>query len=102
MSLMLVDVLRFLASLMVQWVLAVCRFAGIAFDVIWLVSDSLDCVVSPCVSWVARVNGGVASGLGGALVLFGGCGSNIVPCMAHFARRAEGVLGVRGLELRWG
>ena len=55
-----------LASVMVQWVLAVFCFAGITVDVIWLVSVSLGCVVSPCVSWVTRVNGGVASGLGGA------------------------------------
>ncbi len=99
---MLANVLRFLASVMVQCVLAVWRFAGIAVDDILLFLVSLDCVVSPCVSWVARVNGGVASGLGGALVLFGGCDSNIVPFLTHLARRAEGVLGMRGLELRWG
>ena len=55
-----------------------------------------------CLSWVARVNGGVASGLGGALVLSGGCGSNIVPCMAHFAQRAEVVWGMRRFELQCG
>ena len=62
-SLVLVDVLRFLASVMVQCVLAVLRFAGIEVDDKLLFLVSLDCVVSPCVSWVARVNGGVRRGL---------------------------------------
>ena len=71
-----------------SWCVAVSVFAGL-------------CGVILCIL-VARVNGGVASGLGGALVLSGGCGSNIVPSLTLFARRAEGVLGMHGLELRWG
>jgi hypothetical protein len=54
-------------------------------------SISLAWVLSLGASCVARVNGGVASGLGGTLVLFGGCGSNIVPFLTHIAQRAEGV-----------
>ena len=87
---------------MVQWLLSVWRFECIVVVGMRLLPFSLDCVVSLCVSWVARVNGGVASGLGGALVLSGGCGSNIVPFLTHFAQRAEGVLGMLDLGLRWG
>ena len=100
--LVLADVLRILALVLVQCVSAVLHFAGIEVDDELLILVSLDCVVSPCVSWVARVNDGVASGLGGALVLFGGCGSNIVLFLTHSARRAEGVLGMRSLYLQWG
>ena len=89
----------FFAFAMVQWLLSVWRFECIVVVGMRLLSFSLDCVVSLCVSWVARVNGGVASGLGGALVLSRGCGSNIVPFLTHFARRAEGVLGMLDLEL---
>ncbi len=67
-----------------------------------LSSISLSCVLSVGVSCVARVNGGVASGLGGALILFRGCGSNIVPSVTHFARRAEGVLGMQCQWSLWG
>ena len=85
----------FFAFAMVQWLLSVWRFECIVVVGMRLRPFSLDCVVSLCVSWVARVNGGVASGLGGALALIVGFGSNIVSCLAHFARRAEGVWGMR-------
>ena len=102
MSLVSVDVLNFLAFAMVKWLQSVWRFVCIVVVGISLLSFWLGCVASLCVSWVARVNGGVASGLGGALVLSRGCGSNIVPSQTHFARRAEGVLGMQRLWLRWG
>ena len=98
-SLVSVDVLHFLAFVVVKRLRSVWRFVCVVVVGVWLFLFSLVCVVSYCVSWVARVNGGVASGLGGALVLSGGCGSNIVPSLTHFARRAEGVLGMHGLEL---
>ena len=94
-SLVSVDVLLLLFFAMVQWLLSVWRFECIAVVSMRLLSFSLDCVASLCVSWVARVNGGVASGLGGALVLFVGFGSNIVPFLTPIARRAEGVWGMR-------
>ncbi len=66
-----------------------------------LSSILLSCVLSG-VSCVARVNGGVASGLGGALILFRGFGSNIVPSVTHSARRAEGVLDMQCQWSLWG
>ena len=97
MSLVSVDVLHFLAFAMAKWLLSVWRFVCVVVVGMRLFPFSLVCVVSLSVSWVARVNGGVASGLGGALVLSRGCGSNIVPFLTHIARRAEGVLGMHGL-----
>ena len=102
MSLVSVGVLHFLAFVIVKWLRSGWRFVCVVVVGMWLLLFSLVCVVSYCVSWVARVNGGVASGLGGALVLSGGCGSNIVPFLTYFAQRAEGVLGMLDLDLRWG
>ena len=87
--------LRFLASVMVRRVLELCGLGAILAVGIWVLSFAPGSMVSSSVSCVAGVKGGVASGLGGALVLFVGFGSNIVPCLAHFARRAEGVWGMR-------
>ena len=101
MSLVSVDALDFLAFAMVKWLRSVCRFVWVVVVGMRLFLFSLVCVVSYSVSWVAWVNGGVASGLGGALVLSRGCDSNIVLFQTHFARRAEGVLGMLGLGLRW-
>ena len=95
MSWMSVGGLRFLAIVMVRRVLELCGLGAILAVGIWVLPFALGGMVSSSVSWVARVKDGVASGLGGALVLFMGFGSNIVPCLAHFARRAEGVWGMQ-------
>jgi hypothetical protein len=91
MSSMLLAVLRFLASVVIRCDALVRSFRVGTGGKGQASSISLAWVLSLGTSCVARVNGGVASGLGGALVLFGGCGSNIVPFLTHIARRAEGV-----------